>query len=286
MINYSIDDLHLLTLNVGFAYHDGDWNFRNVRSPFARLYLVVEGNARIRLESEWHDLTPGHLYFIPPFTNHSYFCDSPFSHYYIHIYENREGGAGILDELNFPVEADAHEYDLQLIKRLVYLNPFMKLPTPNPNVYDNHKTLVSNLELNLRRPFCDKVESRGILFTLFSRFLKQAHPKVEVSDSRIQQALSFIRKNIHCNPTLEQLATEACMSKDHFIRIFRQETGETPRSYIIKRKMEGAELLLVTTTMSVKQVAMRMGYDDCSYFNKTFKTFSGVTPAEYRMNHK
>ena len=85
MKNYSIDELHLLTLHVGLAYHDGDWNFHNVRSPFARLYLVVEGTARISLPTGCYDLTPGHLYFIPPFTTHSYYCDSPFTHYYIHI---------------------------------------------------------------------------------------------------------------------------------------------------------------------------------------------------------
>ena len=61
-MNFPIDDLHLFTLNVGLAYHDGDWNFKNVRSPFARLYLVVEGTARIQLPSGVYDLKPGYLY--------------------------------------------------------------------------------------------------------------------------------------------------------------------------------------------------------------------------------
>lgn len=84
-MNYPIDKLHLFTLNVGLACHNGDWNWKNVRSPFARLYLVVQGTAKIQLPSGIHDLSPGHLYFIPAFTTHSYICDSPFTHYYLHM---------------------------------------------------------------------------------------------------------------------------------------------------------------------------------------------------------
>ena len=62
------DQLHLLTLNVGFARHNGDWNWKNVRSPFARLYYVSEGGAQVQIGGNYHNLTPRHLYFIPAFT--------------------------------------------------------------------------------------------------------------------------------------------------------------------------------------------------------------------------
>ena len=285
-MNYPIDKLQVYTLNVGFARHDGDWNWKNVRSPFARLYLVVEGRAQISLPSGIYNLTPGHLYYIPAFTIHSYICDSLFSHYYIHIYENNLEAESMLDNWDFPVEADATEYDIELFKRLTYINPFLKLPMSNPEVYDNHKMLVSNIDMNMRRPFHDKVESRGILFILLSRFLKMATPKVETRDDRIRSIMSHIRSKLYENHDIDQLAKLACMSKDHFIRIFRKETGETPNAYITKRKMEAAELLLITSEDSIKSVAMSLGYDDCSYFNKTFKKYSGITPQQYRMAHK
>ena len=285
-MNYSIDKLHVYTLNVGFARHDGDWNWKNVRSPFARLYLVVEGRAQISLPSGIYDLTPGHLYYIPAFTTHSYICDSLFSHYYIHIYENNLEAESMLNNWDFPVEADATEYDIELLKRLTYINPFLKLPMSNPEIYDNHKTLVSNIDMNVRRPFHVKMESRGILFILLSRFLKMATPKVETRDDRIRTIISHIRSNLYENQDIDQLAKIACMSKDHFIRIFKKETGDTPNAYITKKKMEAAELLLITSDEPIKNVAIKLGYDDCSYFNKTFKKYSGITPQQYRMAHK
>lgn len=194
-------------------------------------------------------------------------------------------GMGLLDDWNLPFEVSADAMDLELVKRLCYINPFLKLQQSDPTVYDNHQTLMSNLQLNMRRPFSDKVESRGILFILISRFLKYATPKTEVKDDRIYDSLAYIRKNLHEQIDVEQLAERACMSKDHFIRLFRRETGDTPNAYVIQRKMERAELMLVTTDNSVKSIASALGYDDYSYFNRVFKKNAGITPQQYREKH-
>lgn len=277
-----VDQLHLLTLNVGLAIHNGDWNWKNVRSPFARLYYVTEGTAQVELPSGIYTLLPNHLYYIPAYTMHSYVCDSEFSHYYIHIYEDHQSDMSLLDDWELPFEVNADALDVELFKRLCYINPFMKLPQSDPLVYDNHQTLVNNIQMNQRRPFCDKVESRGILYILMSRFLKYGTPKTEVKDDRIHQILNYIRKNICNHLDIDMLADKACMSKDHFIRVFKRETGETPNVYITKRKLEKAELTLVTTDMPVKNIADMLGYDDGSYFNRIFKKNAGVTPQQYR----
>ena len=181
---------------------------------------------------------------------------------------------------------DATDYDIELVKRLTYINPFLKLPMSNPQIYDNHKTLMSNIDMNLRRPFHDKVESRGIIFILLSRFLKRATPKTDTHDDRIRMVLAHIRSNLSENIDVETLAEIACMSKDHFIRTFKKQTGDTPNAYITKKKMEAAELLLITNDDTIKNVAMKLGYYDCSYFNKTFKKYSGATPQQYRDAHR
>lgn len=282
MNNLSVDQLHLLTLNVGYARHYADWNWKHVRSPFARLYYVTEGSAEVELPTGIYPLRPGCLYLIPPFTMHSYICNGTFSHYYIHIFEEQEGDVGMLEDWEYPFEVSASPTDLQLMERLCEMNPQMRLPQSDPESYDNHATLMGNLQRNLERPFSDKVESRGILYILFSRFLHTAVKKSRVRDSRISQTLSVIRKNLDKRIDLADLADNACMSKDHFIRMFRKEVGETPNSYIISKKIERAELLLVTTTLPVKQIASTLGYDDFAYFNRQFKHKTGKTPLQYR----
>jgi AraC-like DNA-binding protein len=82
---------------------------------------------------------------------------------------------------------------------------------------------------------------------------------------------------------IRKLAQRAFMSEDHFIRIFRREMGETPNAYIIRLKMERAELLLVTTQLPVKCIADMVGYDEVPYFVRLFKKKVGKTPKEYRL---
>ncbi|MBQ6194706.1 MAG: helix-turn-helix transcriptional regulator [Prevotella sp.] len=281
----SVNQLQILTLNVGFAKHDSNWNWKNVRSPFSRIFFVTEGTAQLQLPSVTILLRPGHMYFIPAFTTHSYICDSVFHLYYIHIYEEEHVRSSFFDEWQLPNEVKADDGDELLVSKLCSINPFLKLPQSDPDSYDNHATLINNLKLNLRRPFCDKVESRGILYILMARFLKHATPKAEVRDDRIGAALTYIRRHLHERIEVRMLAEEICMSKDHFIRIFKRETGDTPNNYITQRKIERAELALITTNQPVKVIADNLGYDDSSYFVRIFKKISGTTPQQYRENH-
>lgn len=47
MADYTVNDLHFLMLHAGIAHHHGDWNWKDVKSPFARLYYVTEGAAQV-----------------------------------------------------------------------------------------------------------------------------------------------------------------------------------------------------------------------------------------------
>lgn len=278
-----INELHPLVLNVGLAIHNADWNWKNVSSPFHRMYYITEGTAQIVLPNEVQILKPDHLYFIPAFTTHSYICDTHFEHYYIHIYENHEQyDSNILDKWDFPIEMPANQIDKSLFARLSEINPHMKLPNSDPNTYNNNPTLTRNLQKNKERAFCDKIESRGIVYQLLSRFFKLAHPKVETKDKRIEEALEYIRKHIYEVIDLEELVQHSCLSKDHFIRLFKKETGETPLKYINTKKMERAQLMLVTQDESVKNISLALAYEDFSYFCRLFRKTTGVTPQAYR----
>ena len=269
-------------LNVGFASHFGDWNWRNVRSPFARLYYVVDGEAQVELPDGIVSLLPHHLYLVPPYTMHSNICKGGFSHYYLHLYEDPSYGGCFWDDWKFPVEVEAANDDQNLMKRLCEVNPGMRLSQSDPESYDNRTTLISNIQNNQQRSVCDKVESTGIILLLLSRFLRHATAEKRVKDERIEQSLTYIRENIGRRVNMDELAKVACMSKDHFIRMFKREVSHTPNAYVTEKKIERAELLLVTTLLPVKQIALSLGYDDMAYFNNVFKRHTRVSPLQYR----
>lgn len=281
-MNLQVEQMHPLVLNIGLAVHNADWNWENVNSPFTRLYYVTEGSAQIELPDGIYTLSPKHMYFIPAFTIHTNICKSHFVHYYLHIYEDHYSDNDWLDHWKFPVEIEATNLDLALFKRLCEINPHMTLQKSDPTTYDNNPTLMQNLIKNRQRAFCDKVESRGIVFQLLSRFFKQGQSKIEMEYNRIAKTILYIRKHLNEAIELEKLAEISCLSKDHFIRLFKKELGTTPLQYINQKKIEKAQLLLITEELAVKEIAFQLAFEDYSYFNRLFKKIAGVTPQEYR----
>ena len=190
-----------------------------------------------------------------------------------------------LEQFDFPFETEAGTRDPELFERLCELMPQMMLPQSDPSAYDNHPNLLRSLMKNRQLPFCDKVEVRGIVLQLLARFFRKARRKNTAKDERIGKAIVYIRKHMDKDIRLETLAGRACLSKDHFIRLFRQEMNTTPLKYINRKKMEKAQLLLLTENLSVKEVAYRLAFEDYSYFNRLFKKVTGVTPQEYRRKY-
>ena len=60
----------------------------------------------------------------------------------------------------------------------------------------------------------------------------------------------------------------------------------TPLKFINQKKIERAQLLLVTQPVSVKNIALALAYEDFSYFNRLFKKTTGFTPKDYRLRQR
>lgn len=278
---------HLTLLNVGIAHHKADWNWHNVRSPFARIYYIVEGHAQVLMSDRKLDLEPGRLYLIPPFTTHHYVCDGLFTHYYVHLYEQKDmSQQSLFDEWEIPYETDGQTEDLSMMRHLCQLMPHLSLKNPNPEAYDNRATLTDMLQADSQRPLFERMEVLGYLQILLSRFLRNAHQKIYTHEPRIQHAIYYIHKHINERIELDTLAAETLMSKDHLIRIFKRAMNETPANYITRKKLERAEFLLATTDIPVKNIAAGLGYEHTSYFIRVFHKHSDMTPQEYRETHK
>lgn len=84
------------------------------------------------------------------------------------------------------------------------------------------------------------------------------------------------------SPTLEQLASAACLSVNHFIRAFRQHTGLTPHQYVVLRRLERGIAMLKKPGMSVADVAHIAGFATPAHFVAKFRRMMGVTPGAFR----
>lgn len=131
-------------------------------------------------------------------------------------------------------------------------------------------------------PLWQKMELRGAILMLFSRFLRKAVLHMWTSDDRMKRVQEHIHSHICHNIDVEELADVACVTKPYLIRLFKREFGTSPVQYINKKKVERAQLLLYTTDMPVKEVAYQLGFSDHSYFIRMFRKQTDITPQEYR----
>ena len=277
-----IESLNLLMLNVGLAQHNGDWNWKNVSSPFTRIYYVSEGEALLHLSEQTVTLRPGRLYIIPAYTLHSYECTGPFTHYYLHVYEGFKSELNLMEFYDFPTEVLGCEADRRIFQTMCQQLPDARLPESNPQAYDNAIQFSDYVQRYQNMELWQKMELRGAILTLFSRFMRHASLKVWTQDERMKRVLEHIHSHIYQNIDVDELASVACITKPYLIRLFKRESGLSPVQYINKKKVERAQLLLFTTDKPVKEIAYELGFSDHSYFIRLFRKLSGLTPQEYR----
>ncbi|OCT11275.1 DNA-binding response regulator [Paenibacillus pectinilyticus] len=100
--------------------------------------------------------------------------------------------------------------------------------------------------------------------------------------AEITKACQYVSMHLDRRISLEEVAEYCYLNASYFSRFFKKEVGESFIEYVTRMKMERAKELLTQTTHSCSKICELLGYDNQSYFIKTFKTYAGVTPVEYR----
>ena len=106
-----------------------------------------------------------------------------------------------------------------------------------------------------------------------------------LTDPRITRALAQIHRAPEQAWTLAQLASHAAMSRTAFAQRFRALVGQTPVSYLATWRMQKAAYLLEMGTLSITQIAERVGYASELAFAKAFRRVIGIPPGVYARRH-
>ena len=98
----------------------------------------------------------------------------------------------------------------------------------------------------------------------------------------INKALHYINVS---NMTNEELAAKLNISVSTLIRIFKKYYNTTPAAFALTSKIKDAEYRLMTTDMSINQIASNLGFNSSEHFSRIFKKHTGLSPAKYRSTH-
>lgn len=110
-----------------------------------------------------------------------------------------------------------------------------------------------------------------------------AAPEAESAprDQKIQQALSYINENFRETLTVEQLAEQVYLSRYHFMRLFKAQTGSTVHAYIRQKRLMCAARL-IREGVSAAKAAADSGFSDYSTFHRAFRETFGISPGSLK----
>lgn len=264
------------------------WNFRNVISPFARLWLILEGRGVVRHHDREFPLRPGTLHLVPPFTEHDCSCTQRLDHYHLHFVARLPTGVDLLSLLDHPFELPAAPETLRTLQRLESIYPERKLPCFDPAREEYRRQPLLAERANQASSAVDRLEASGLLTLLLVPFLRLArrhsgtHARVTSQFAELQ---AFIHAKMHLPLQLGDLARVVKLHPTYFSDRFEELVGMRPLEYLLQRRMERAQYLLLTTRTSVKEVAAAVGYADAAHFTRAFVRYCDCSPSQYRLGH-
>jgi|SRR5207302_11235363 len=99
---------------------------------------------------------------------------------------------------------------------------------------------------------------------------------------RLMRAREFIDHSYHLPLDLEQISRAACLSRFHFLRLFRTAFNKTPHQYLTHRRIEKAKELLSSSALTVTDVCFEVGFESLGSFSSLFHKHVGHPPVTYR----
>lgn len=247
-------------LNVDHVKLNSKWSYQKVISPFYRIYLIADGQGIISDGRSSQILEKGYIYLIPSFTLYNYECKEYMEQYYMHIYEENPDGFSLFSSNRTLFKIEALPGDFDNIKRIRELNPDRDLKkSHNPKDYEKEIVIRSYNEMNKKVSISTYLETKGLLMQLMSRFVTAEH-------FRILETINYIQINLGENLTVEHLAERVYQNVDYFSRTFQIHTGMRPNNYIQHKRIERAQFMMLTSGLSLFEIATETGFDSMSLF--------------------
>lgn len=164
----------------------------------------------------------------------------------------------------------------------------------------NFNALIRSILTSHQEMGPDKLRFEEQLTALLSYHLQQHHHIAHIVNNlppvrkatrielykRLSRAMDVLRSDFCGTISLDQLAAEACLSKYHFLRLFRKAYGLSPYQYIQQLRIEKARVLLADPVIPVADIAELLGFDNSQSFSRLFFQKMGLYPTQYRLRSK
>ncbi|MBR5539587.1 MAG: PocR ligand-binding domain-containing protein [Clostridia bacterium] len=131
----------------------------------------------------------------------------------------------------------------------------------------------------------DRIQSVLNLATIIAKYILLDHLLIPGFNSVMQRAVDFMDENLHLDISTEDIAAAARVSKSTLYKNFKDILGCTVGDFLMKKRIERAEGLLIETEMTVQEISQKVGFSSAAYFTANFKKVNGVPPLRFKKNN-
>ena len=272
----NLDTIHVFVMpNYSIGMHVQD---------FFEINIITRGNGQHYIEENCIEANVGDVFIIPPNVRHGY-----------------TGGEGfdVCHILVSDTFIEKNMTDLQMLPSFFVLftaEPLMRAKAKQPlhlklseEQFEKIRNIIDEALLYDRpNDTADSLlrSSLGMMFiTLLCKWYSEKSGNKETDikgDEAFMRVISMIHERYYEKLTVSKLATAARLSRSAFIRKFNKVCGMPPFEYIIKRRIEAAEYMLLHTGFSISEIAEKTGFYDAAHFSKIFARHKGTLPSDYK----
>lgn len=255
--------------------HTLGWEIRNsnsyywdglTRSELGKVIFqyTLKGKGEIKINNEIYQLMPGSAFFVEIPSNHQYYLPEDSEEWeFVHITLFGEETHHIFDSI---VKEFGHILKLDLNAKPIQL------------IFKLYEKTIHN---EIKNSYEASSFAYSFLMELQSYVMKKSLPLDKVPNTIIK-AVQFIHSNYGKPISLDDIVQASDLSKYYFSRLFNQTMDITPLQYLTQVRMSKAIELLNNESLTVEDIAAKVGYSNGNYFTKVFRSKVGISPGKYR----
>ncbi|WP_105616143.1 helix-turn-helix transcriptional regulator [Vallitalea okinawensis] len=236
-----------------------EWRIENRKNQDLHLIFVKEGHGYYDVEGEEIELKPGRLIFVSHDCLHSAYADT---HHLPSIIPIRFG------IYNF-----SQEY-IQMLRKPFYYTTIVYNYTEFKDRFEKLYDYHNRVDMIGKEHLC-----HGLFYQIFSDLLMRSKNNYYSRDKMIKNVKEYIDKKGNHKLKMEQLAALYGTSSKNVYRLFKDYYGITPKQYLIQSLLEKADYYIENTSLTLTEIAVKLGYPDVYTFSKQYKRSRLIPPS-------
>ncbi len=168
--------------------------------------------------------------------------------------------------------------DLEESKNELYTNALNVSPTLNKKMLEKSISSMPNYSK-------EKLHAYASLLPMIAEYIESNNLLTDDDMSIGQLVKGYVKNNLSKKITLSDISWHLHCSTVTLTEHFKKEYGITIMEYVMKKKMQRAEQLLINSDMSIREVSEACGFPSIEYFSRSFKKHSGLSPYAWRCEH-